>query len=161
MQYGPQEVALFTTAEQRSVLRRQFPEWFNDHGHFVRDGYLAWSSQHAIEVRTAWLRFLKPGEIASVTNAYSIWFNIYNMKNAPNNFPSVRDWLKTVLPFWLENGRFDAMGFTSWYEYADFKDKEIVFKHLDCKEQKEVLRIWAFAETISSHHTYNPSLYPY
>lgn len=158
MQYGPQEVRLLTPTEKRFVLMRQFPEWFNNDGNFVRDGYLAWANQYTGNDRLAWLGLLKPAEIASVTNCYSIWFQIHKMKNAPSVFPTIRDWIKLALPFWLDNNKFDAIGFTAWYGYADFKDQEEVFRHLTLEEQKDILKIWAMKKTIVCHHAYKTTV---
>lgn len=155
MQYGPQELALLPPAEKRGVLEHQFPTWFDQNRQFVREGFLAWAGEHTPLNTKMWLGLLEPHEIASVTNTYQIWHNIYTIKNDPRCFQSVRDWIKSVLPFWLNHDKFDAIGFATWYQYADFKDQEEVFKHLNLQEQKDILRIWAFRKTIAFQPAYN------
>lgn len=155
MQYGPQDLAPLSKTEKRFVLMRQFPEWFDINGQFARDGYLTWAIQQMPAVSKAWLYHLKPKEIASVTNVYHIWNTLFRMKQTGTPSGAVRDWLKTILPFWLENGKFDAICFTAWYQHADFKDQEIVFGYLNLEEQKDILKIWALNKSMTFHTAYN------
>lgn len=127
--------------EKRKFLIAQFPSWFPE-GSFQCAGFFAWAQTQPAAIRNTWLQALEPSEVAAVIAQLGIWSNVSALEQTQDK-NTIHAFLEEMLPFWHENGKFDAIGFDTWYQRAKFMDAEIVYKHLSPAEQKTLLYQWA------------------
>ncbi|MCS5712143.1 hypothetical protein [Candidatus Berkiella aquae] len=128
-------------SEKRVYLQQHFPQWFID-SEFSAQGFLAWANTQTSSERNKWLRELTIDEMTQVLNHYHIWSTIFFARHSQSH-KMLRANLTQFLPFWLEDDKFDRIGFDAWYQRANFMDKEIVFPLLTLEEQKPILQQWA------------------
>lgn len=144
--------------EKRIYLLEHFPTWFHK-GFFNCDGFFAWAKTQPAALRNTLLQGLEPDEVAQIIAQLGIWSRVWTLEQTHDK-KSIHAFLEEMLPFWHEDGKFDVIGFDSWYQRAKFMDAEIVYKYLSITEQKPVLRLWAQQLAMNNVQKQGPAKYP-